>query len=64
MNILGIPFLFFLPQKPHFLLAFFERKFKILFGYSTLPSLPAKFLIDVIICGVYIWGILYLAEPI
>jgi hypothetical protein len=63
MNILGIPYLLFLPQKPHFLLAFFERKSRILFGYSALPPLSAKFLIDGIKCGVYSWGILYLAEP-
>jgi hypothetical protein len=63
MNILRIPFLFFLPQNPHFLLAFFERKFRIPFGYSALPPLPAKFLNDGVICGMHSWGIPYLAGP-
>jgi hypothetical protein len=63
MNIPGIPFLFLLPQKSHFLLAFFERKSRILYGYSALPPLPEKFSNDGIVYGIHSWGIPYLAEP-
>jgi hypothetical protein len=61
MKILGIPFLFFLPQKSNFFLAFFERKLRIICGCSALLPLPKKFYNNDVLCDV---GLTSMGNPI